>query len=64
MQIIDFLFTSHDEQTIATVHSFSYINIVSGNLGLHFLHPLRPGCCKKSISLRKHSVGILSLGPL
>lgn len=65
MQIVDFLFTSHDEQTTATVYSLSYINIiVSGNLGLHFLHPLRPGCCKKSISLRKHSVGILSLGPL
>jgi hypothetical protein len=64
MEIIDFLFTNHEDQTPEPAYALNCINLFSSNLGLYLFYLQRPGqgTCKKSISQIKHSVGILSLG--
>jgi hypothetical protein len=50
MEIIDFLFTNHEDQTPEPAYALNCINLFSSNLGLYLFYQI------------KHSVGILSLG--
>lgn len=64
MQVTDFLFTSHEDQTPAPVYSLAFIRPFRSNLGLSFFSIFQDqGTCKKSIILIKHIVGIQSLRP-